>query len=350
MPTLFDSANSAHIYMPWHTLQSNPLLYQQLLEAPQNKVIKDILIEQGYLSVNKKATAQKEASEQALALKNNKPLVPLKGFTFGADPELFVKNPDGVIVCADMIPGTKDEPYKVKYGAVQRDGFAAEYNIDPCSTFAEWNRNHKAVQGQLQDMLPKGFTLVATPAHRFSPEVFEAAPDEAKELGCSPDWNAWEQSLNPPPKLPNDPYLRCAGGHLHAGWTEDADTTDLQHMMNGFDLTKQFDWFLGAWSVKHDKDVERRSLYGKAGACRIKPYGMEYRVLSNFWVMDKALRLEVWNRMVQAVACMQKQFQPDHGNSYNNVIRQMINSGKSTSGMLKQFSFPLTTIVNKLAA
>jgi hypothetical protein len=33
-----------------------------------------------------------------------------------------------------------------------------------------------------------------------------------------------------------------------------------------------------------DKDKERRKLYGKPGAFRPKPYGCEYRVLSNAWV------------------------------------------------------------------
>ena len=31
-------------------------------------------------------------------------------------------------------------------------------------------------------------------------------------------------------------------------------------------------------------------MYGKAGACRVKPYGVEYRVLSNKWVSDTRLR------------------------------------------------------------
>jgi hypothetical protein len=137
-----------------------------------------------------------------------------------------------------------------------------------------------------------------------------------------------------------------AGGHIHFGWTEDADTTDLQHMMNGFDLVKQLDWFLGAWSVKHDKDVERRRLYGKAGACRIKPYGVEYRVLSNFWVMDKALRLEVWNRMVSAIETMSKTTYADSvGSTYNQLVREAINGGKIHPGLLSTYKYPVQTLL-----
>jgi hypothetical protein len=113
-------------------------------------------------------------------------------------------------------------------------------------------------------------------------------------------------------------------------------------MMNGFDLTKQMDWFLGAWSVKHDPDVTRRRLYGKAGSCRIKSYGVEYRVLSSFWVLSKALRLEVWNRMVKAVECMRYQNMPEVTNdSYNELVRTAINTGV-VPGMLTRFhKFPI---------
>ena len=52
------------------------------------------------------------------------------------------------------------------------------------------------------------------------------------------------------------------------------------------------DFFLGLPSVLYDADTERRKLYGKAGAMRYKPYGVEYRTLSNAWLKNK-------NRMKQ---------------------------------------------------
>jgi hypothetical protein len=353
MPTIWNPDSGSFVHYTPNFIHSNPDLLAPMLSHPNNSNLIGVWSinypEVVSLMNSDGEAAQVKMAKKARAVKENKPGKILEGFTLGADPELFVVDTNGVLVCADMIPGTKDEPYKVEFGAVQRDGFAAEYNIDPCSTFEEWNRNHKAVQGQLQDMLPKGFKLVATPAVRFSPEVFDAAPDMAKELGCQPDWNAWEAALNPPPRLPDDPRLRCTGGHIHAGWLpkgeEGYDVHDTQHMMNCFDLTKQFDWFLGTWSLKHDKDVERRRLYGKAGSCRIKPYGVEYRVLSSFWVLEKELRLEVWNRACLAITCMSKYFLPEQiSPGFSDILRSSINNGHLDSSITSNIKFPISTL------
>jgi hypothetical protein len=70
---------------------------------------------------------------------------------------------------------------------------------------------------------------------------------------------------------------------------------------------KQLDWYLGGWSLKHDSDPTRRTLYGRAGACRLKSYGVEYRVLSNFWMTTADRRKAVWNRMQLAVKAMERE-------------------------------------------
>ncbi len=63
----------------------------------------------------------------------------MPGFTFGCDPELFVINDEGVFVSAEgLIPGDKQNPYKVPGGAIQVDGMAAEFNIDPVTNYADF--------------------------------------------------------------------------------------------------------------------------------------------------------------------------------------------------------------------
>jgi hypothetical protein len=61
--------------------------------------------------------------------------------------------------------------------------------------------------------------------------------------------------------------------------------------------------FLGLWSVIRDPDTKRRELYGKAGAFRFKPYGVEYRVLSNFWLHTPDRMEYVWHLVRGALGC-----------------------------------------------
>jgi hypothetical protein len=50
-----------------------------------------------------------------------------------------------------------------------------------------------------------------------------------------------------------------------------------------------------------DDGEMRKQLYGKAGAFRAKPYGVEYRTLSNFWIFNDNLIRWVWNNTQRAL-------------------------------------------------
>jgi len=280
---------------------------------------------------------------------------PMEGLTFGCDPELFVLDTEGNAVCADgLIPGTKEEPHKVECGAVQVDGMAAEFNIDPVDNYEDFNNNCNKVLGQLRKMLPKGYTLSAVPSMQFSEKVWEEAPDHAKVLGCTPDYNAWEGTVNPPPDGNLIPRTRTASGHLHIGWTDGADTTDEQYVAACRDLVKQLDWYLGGWSVLVDSDNIRRNLYGKAGAMRFKPYGVEYRVLSNFWLTSAEKKKQMWNRLQQGIWDMNQRYMPDNGNktkhgftftNANAVLRECIDSSTAFPGDFRYaYEYPVYSI------
>jgi hypothetical protein len=264
------------------------------------------------------------------------------GFTFGADPECFVFDGNGKPVAPTMIPGSKQEPHRVPGGAVQRDGMAAEFNVDKAHDFATWNRNFELVITALKGFLPKDYELRFIPSVEFDEETFSDAPDEYKILGCDPDWNAWDGDLNPPPNCADRPFLRTASGHIHIGWGNDYSMDDMFHQQNCFDLVKQLDWWLAGWSLKLDPDTTRRLLYGQAGACRIKPYGVEYRTLSNFWVTSRERRLTVWNRMQRAIIGMSEGGLFEKAPAgYNDKLREAINTGKMDEAFRKACRYPL---------
>lgn len=214
----------------------------------------------------------------------------------GADPELFMKNPNsGDFVSAHgVIPGTKWEPFPVPLGAVQVDGTALEFNIDPAHTVEEFVHNISTVVGALRSMVP-GYHVVAEPVAWFGADYFKnEVPPSAQELGCDPDFNAWTGSQNPQPD-PSGRPMRTAAGHIHIGWTQGADIYDKEHFDFACRIARQMDYYLGIHSLIWDADATRRQLYGKAGAMRVKPYGVEYRVLSNRWLTSEGLTRWVYD-------------------------------------------------------
>jgi len=224
-------------------------------------------------------------------------------FMIGCDPELFVRDTAGVLVSAhDMIPGTKNAPFRVDGGAVQVDGMALEFNTNPAKTFEEFNNNITSVLAKLQTMIPEGYTFEFSPVAAFGKEYIDAQPEEAKMLGCDPDYNAYTGLVNPKPDA--NMGIRTASGHIHIGWTSDQDVTDPDHIEACQMVVKQLDVTLGLMCRIWDKDTTRRQMYGNFGAYRVKPYGVEYRTPSNVWVADEVLRRLVFNTAMGATRAL----------------------------------------------
>lgn len=216
----------------------------------------------------------------------------------GADPEIFVKK-DGQFVSAHgLIEGSKEAPKKVDKGAVQVDGMALEFNIDPARSEEEFVTNINTVLGILSGMVPEYELAKATPTAVFTQEYMDTQPEEAKLLGCDPDFSAYTKKANGKPN--GDRPMRTAAGHVHIGIGK-FDTFSAQHIDLCSMITKELDVALGIPSLLMDNDDLRRQMYGKAGAFRPKPYGLEYRVLSNFWVGNDDLAKWVYNTTVQTV-------------------------------------------------
>ena len=212
----------------------------------------------------------------------------------GADPELFLVGANSALISSiGIIGGTKAFPRAIgREGcAVQEDNVAVEFNITPCAdvrAFVECiNYNLEYLSSEVSK---RNLSLHITPSEVFPDSQLEH-PD-AKRFGCDPDMNAWTGMLNPPPRSKN-PNLRSAGGHIHVGFDGEK--------LNELEVVKAMDVFLGLSSVTLDPDKRRRELYGKAGACRVKPYGVEYRTLSNFWLKSDELKEWAFNQTTKAV-------------------------------------------------
>lgn len=226
------------------------------------------------------------------------------GITVGADPEVFLKDKDGKLISAvGLVQGTKDNPFPVVNGAVQLDGMAAEFNIDPVSQSRMFKRNINSVMKQLDKMVGEN-SLTPVPTAHFGAELIASQPEEARILGCEPDFNAYTGRENPKPEA--ETPFRTGAGHIHVGFTKVNDPRSASHMQDCRLLAAVMDNVLAVPSILFDDDNERRTLYGKAGAFRPKTYGMEYRTLSNKWLSDPKLIDWVFKSTVLAFnACKQ---------------------------------------------
>ena len=240
-------------------------------------------------------------------------------FTLGTDTELFAVDSAGKhrALCG-LVGGSKDVPAPMKNMmagfAFQEDNVAIEFNIPPATFKKEWVYYVTSARNWIEEELKNSLALSLSPNCAVSFDSSELTHPNALVFGCEPDYDAWKMVENKKPTCDN-PTLRTAGGHIHVG-TSDVD------MVIG---VRNMDLFLGVPSVLLDDkpdSIERRRLYGNGGAMRPKPYGWEYRVLSNFWVFDQSLIEWVWDATEKAIDYTHKFTKKEAG-----IIQNCINKG-----------------------
>lgn len=216
----------------------------------------------------------------------------------GCDPEIFVVQGATVLPAYKYLPGKHHaleegehvmDTYANNHTAHAKvfwDGVQAEFSMRP-ETCLSW----------LGDNVQLGLSMILKEARKVAPDARLTltnvltypegerlkAKREHVELGCSPSMNAYGMGGERPGdgrKLP----VRFAGGHKHI--------TSARMMKEPEAGVKFLDATLGIWSVGAAQGIDnpiRRRFYGLAGEFRPTKYGLEYRVLSNFWLAHPAV-------------------------------------------------------------
>lgn len=219
-------------------------------------------------------------------------------FSIGSDTEYFAKDKktgEHVALCG-KIGGSKESPLQLENMPegfmVQEDNVSIEWNI-PAATYKNYFEQHvRAVRERVASLLDT-MGLEISNLSSVSFDKKELTHPNALVFGCEPDYDAWTKRENKKPYA-TDETLRTAGGHIHVG-SQDVD------MLTG---VRMMDLFLGVPSVILDDSsaaIKRKELYGKAGAMRPKPYGWEYRVLSNYWTLEDYLTSWVYDNTTAAL-------------------------------------------------
>jgi hypothetical protein len=210
----------------------------------------------------------------------------------GSDPEVFLVKKDTNVFTSVIgrIGANKWNPKQIvglpDGFTLQEDNVALEFGIPPASSADEFVAHIRKVMEEGLSTLP-GLAFSNLSCTIFPEEEMQLP--EAHMFGCEPDFNAWTGEQNDKPKPPH-PFMRSAGGHVH-----------IETQLDPRNVVRACDLFLSVPAVLMDRGTERKKLYGKAGAYRPKPYGVEYRSLSNFWIFEENLIRWVWNNTGKAL-------------------------------------------------
>jgi len=216
----------------------------------------------------------------------------------GSDPEFFFKRDDKVIGSEALIPADGEyylgKTY-VPYGSQKnprfvRDGVQVELNPMYYTCRGSMGNEFRNAFLHLQKMLkaePKIKACFSRSVRILKSELMKLDPKN-QVFGCMPSKNAYGED--------NSMYLasvdatkyriRSAGGHIHISPYSDP-ALDKMIKEHPEVLVKLLDIVVGNTCVMIDREPGnkiRRKLYGRAGEYRTPKHGVEYRVLSNFWL------------------------------------------------------------------
>ena len=203
--------------------------------------------------------------------------------TIGHDSEFGLAQ-KGIIRSALDVFG--NDVYEDEDGRYFADNLNTEIAINPCSTLKDFHSKTEGLLGKVRD---RGFDLVMEPTIKYPKSCLKHPL--AFESGCNPDISAYTEDINRPPVFSEMDGIRSCGAHIHTG--------DLES--DPINQSKWMDALITLPLLFKEKPSSRRSMYGGAGCLRYKPYGMEYRVLSNVWLDSHELREFVWERTHKAL-------------------------------------------------
>jgi hypothetical protein len=266
---------------------------------------------------------------------------------FGCDPEFFFSKNNKICGSEKII---SENGKSISGGRIIRDGVQAELNpLSNTCRESLANNIRNCFINLNQTLLEKNATVSFDEVVKISREEMDSLSKESKTFGCAPSLNLYESGESKIKVNPEIYKYRSAGGHIHLGhcgsvvyngytaggnlfskivtlYNKKYEGISI-HELNNKEKTKPIidilyeksynrlpkddynittsndvkvfqeyeeliyllDILVGNTGVLLDRNplaVERRKVYGRAGEFRLTNYGVEYRVLSNFWLKN----------------------------------------------------------------
>ena len=234
----------------------------------------------------------------------------------GCDPEFFLLHNGTPVPSCDLIGGDKGFPILCEGGGYLEDNVAVEINPHPAATADDFYKNIKAVMDSVTTIIkPLALEVDISPVRLFDKKALRHP--KAMKSGCKPDYNAWTMRRNKRPNISRSLH-RFASGNIHVSW----DNPDTNPYVRA-EVIKAMDIYLGLAEVVLTEPNERRQFYGKAGSFRPKPYGVEWRTGSNFWLENEDRIRWAFAATVRATsAVLNKEFATGHGDYIQRAINE----------------------------
>ena len=270
---------------------------------------------------------RREATRDFIAKKFT---VPELALSSGCDPEIFAVHGDGTIFPAwEYMPDentarAQAKEWKNQTWVYEQQGDSRftlsggksdwelpDNNYPPLKVPAYWDGAQaefapfaKNCLETLHDGTRAGLKMVLDYARAKDPQakltlqnvvelpeaVLWNAEDKYIQFHCSESYNIYDDCALGGMNARKYKY-RCAGGHIHIGYNRKFTAPGIEEIVRGLDGV------LGVASVGLATGIdnpERRNTYGRAGEFRLPKHGLEYRVLSNFWLSHPAIAMLVF--------------------------------------------------------
>lgn len=215
----------------------------------------------------------------------NQRVVAISEPNLGCDPEMFLSKGGKIVESSEFVPaeGVMDHSKYSAKPAIVRDGVQVELNPSPSMCRAAVvNQVGRLIVDLSKQAGEKGGDISFEPVVHLSKDDMEKLSEAARKLGCLPSKNLHDSSATV--KVGSDFRTRSAGGHIHIGLSIYNKQPER--------LVALMDVLLGNTQVMIDRSpdaAERRKTYGRAGEFRLPPHGVEYRTLSNWWLISSQM-------------------------------------------------------------
>lgn len=231
--------------------------------------------------------------------------------SLGSDPEFFfVGNKTGNVRGSERI--IPEAGIKVASSEFVRDGIQVELHPNPSTCRALAAHEIVRCMKGIRDVLQKDgrFNLSFDQVVKVTSYELGVLSEDSKKFGCAPSFNSHNEGKESEITVNPAKYkYRSAGGHIHIG------SGDSYPVIRNYDVMAQvLDVILGNTCVlldRHPLTKERRKVYGRAGEYRKPVYGIEYRVLSNFWMKSYQLMSLVYGLARFSVTVMNSHLEDD---------------------------------------